>query len=167
MISSPSSSHAESIQKFALEINSVHKSFGQVNVLKGVDLKLDVGERVALMGPSGSGKSTLLNCICGIESMDRGEIKLGGVSLNEMSPKNLEQIRRQSIGYVFQSFHLLPTLSAMENIEFPAQLVDMPKKKEWKESRSYSMQLACLIGHIINRMRSVEGNANEWLLHVL
>ena len=129
MVSSLSSPHAESIQKFALEIKSVYKSFGQVDVLKGVDLKLDIGERVALMGPSGSGKSTLLNCICGIESMDQGEIKLGGVSLNDMSPRNLEQIRRQSIGYVFQSFHLLPTLSAMENIEFPAQLIDMPKRE--------------------------------------
>ena len=64
--------------------------------------------------------------------MDQGEIKLGGVSLNDMSPRNLEQIRRQSIGYVFQSFHLLPTLSAMENIEFPAQLVDMPKRERRK-----------------------------------
>ena len=81
------------------------------------------------MGPSGSGKSTLLNCICGIEPMDQGEIKLGGVSLNDISAKDLEQIRRQSIGYVFQSFHLLPTLSAFENIEFPAQLLDIPKKE--------------------------------------
>ena len=129
MISSPSSPNAGSTQQFALEINSAHKSFGQVHVLKGVDLKLDAGERVALMGPSGSGKSTLLNCICGIEPMDQGEIKLGGVSLNDMSPKDLEQIRRQSIGYVFQSFHLLPTLSAFENIEFPAQLLDMPKRE--------------------------------------
>ena len=129
MISSPSSPNAGSTQQFALEINSAHKSFGQVDVLKGVDLKLDTGERVALMGPSGSGKSTLLNCICGIEPMDQGEIKLGGVSLNDMSPKDLEQIRRQSIGYVFQSFHLLPTLSAFENIEFPAQLLDMPKRE--------------------------------------
>ena len=129
MISSSTSPHAGSTQKFALEINSAHKSFGQVDVLKGVNLKLDTGERVALMGPSGSGKSTLLNCICGIEPMDQGEIKLGGVSLNDISPKDLEQIRRQSIGYVFQSFHLLPTLSAFENIEFPAQLLDIPKKE--------------------------------------
>ena len=105
MISSSTSPHAGSTQKFALEINSAHKSFGQVDVLKGVNLKLDTGERVALMGPSGSGKSTLLNCICGIEPMDQGEIKLGGVSLNDISPKDLEQIRRQSIGYVFQSHH--------------------------------------------------------------
>ena len=129
MISSPPSPNAGNTQQFALEINSAHKSFGQVDVLKGVDLQLDTGERVALMGPSGSGKSTLLNCICGIELMDQGEIKLGGVSLNDISPKDLEQIRRQSIGYVFQSFHLLPTLSAFENIEFPAQLLDMPKRE--------------------------------------
>ena len=129
MISSPSSPNAGNTQQFALEINSAHKSFGQVDVLKGVDLQLDTGERVALMGPSGSGKSTLLNCICGIELMDQGEIKLGGLSLNDISPKDLEQIRRQSIGYVFQSFHLLPTLSAFENIEFPAQLLDMPKRE--------------------------------------
>ena len=129
MTSSLSSPHAGNIQQFALEIDSAHKSFGQVEVLKGVNLKLDTGERVALMGPSGSGKSTLLNCICGIEPLDQGQIKLGGLALNNMSPKDLEQIRRQSIGYVFQSFHLLPTLSAFENIELPAQLLDIPKKE--------------------------------------
>ena len=129
MKSSLSPPHAGNTQQFALEINSAHKSFGQVEVLKGLNLNLDIGERVALMGPSGSGKSTLLNCICGIEPLDQGEIKLGGLALNNMSPKDLEQIRRQSIGYVFQSFHLLPTLSVFENIEFPAQLLDIPKKE--------------------------------------
>ena len=129
MKSSLSPPHAGNTQQSALEINSAHKSFGQVEVLKGLNLNLDIGERVALMGPSGSGKSTLLNCICGIEPLDQGEIKLGGLALNNMSPKDLEQIRRQSIGYVFQSFHLLPTLSAFENIEFPAQLLDIPKKE--------------------------------------
>lgn len=114
---------------YALEVLGVSKSFGSVDVLKKVDLKLKVGERIALMGPSGSGKSTLLNCICGIEPVDSGEIKVGGKSLSQLDGANLELLRRESIGYVFQSFHLLPTLSAFENIEFPGQLVGMPKKE--------------------------------------
>jgi putative ABC transport system ATP-binding protein len=114
---------------YALEVLGVSKSFGSVDVLKKVDLKLKVGECVALMGPSGSGKSTLLNCICGIEPVDSGEIKVGGKSLSQLDGANLELLRRESIGYVFQSFHLLPTLSAFENIEFPGQLVGMPKKE--------------------------------------
>ena len=114
---------------YALEVLGVSKSFGLVDVLKKVELKLKVGERVALMGPSGSGKSTLLNCICGIEPVDSGEIKVGAKSLSQLDGANLELLRRESIGYVFQSFHLLPTLSAFENIEFPGQLVGMPKKE--------------------------------------
>ena len=114
---------------YALEVLGVSKSFGSVDVLKKVELKLKVGERIALMGPSGSGKSTLLNCICGIEPVDSGEIKVGGKSLSQLDGANLELLRRESIGYVFQSFHLLPTLSAFENIEFPGQLVGMPKKE--------------------------------------
>ena len=114
---------------YALEVLGVSKSFGSVDVLKKVELKLKVGECVALMGPSGSGKSTLLNCICGIEPVDSGEIKVGAKSLSQLDGANLELLRRESIGYVFQSFHLLPTLSAFENIEFPGQLVGMPKKE--------------------------------------
>jgi ABC-type lipoprotein export system ATPase subunit len=115
----------------ALEVLGVSKSFGSVDVLKKVELNLKVGERVALMGPSGSGKSTLLNCICGIEPVDSGEIKVGGQSLSQLGGANLEMLRRESIGYVFQAFHLLPTLSAFENIEFPGQLVGMAKKERF------------------------------------
>jgi ABC-type lipoprotein export system ATPase subunit len=97
-----------------------------------VDLEIKRGERVALMGPSGSGKSTLLNCICGIDPLDRGTIKVGEHDLSTLSNQELEKLRRQSIGYVFQSFHLLPTLTAFENIEFAAQLVGMENSERIK-----------------------------------
>ena len=81
------------------------------------------------MGPSGSGKSTLLNCICGIEQVDSGEVRMAGRALGSLNAGELDGLRRESIGYVFQSFHLLPTLSAFENVEFPAQLVGMEKEE--------------------------------------
>ncbi len=98
-----------------------------MDVLRGIDLDIEEGERVALMGPSGSGKSTLLNCICGIEGVDCGLVMVGGRDLTGLRPRDLEKVRRERVGYVFQSFHLLPTLSAFENVEFSAQLSGLGK----------------------------------------
>jgi len=111
----------------SLQLSGVHKSFGRVDVLRGIDLTIGEGERVALMGPSGSGKSTLLNCICGIEGVDRGKVVVGEQDLSNLDPRDLEKVRREQVGYVFQSFHLLPTLNAFENVEFSAQLAGMVK----------------------------------------
>ena len=84
------------------------------------------------MGPSGSGKSTLLNCICGIESVDTGQIMIGRQDLGILKSSALDQLRRDLIGYVFQSFHLLPTLNAFENVEFSAQLAGIDKHERKK-----------------------------------
>ena len=112
----------------ALQVSRVQENHESLEVLHGVDLNVRAGERVALMGRSGSGKSDL-ECICGIEPFNEGEIEVGGDALSRMGSAELEQMRRERIGYVFQSFHLLPTLSALENVEFPAQLLGMPAKQ--------------------------------------
>ena len=110
-------------------IETIKKSFADVSVLRGIDLRIKTGERVGLMGPSGSGKSTLLNCICGIETVDEGVIRVDGENLGKLTSRELERLRREKVGYVFQSFHLLPTLNAFENVEFSAQLANISQKE--------------------------------------
>ncbi|MGB0152913.1 MAG: ABC transporter ATP-binding protein [Verrucomicrobiales bacterium] len=115
----------------ALQVSRLTKSYGSVPVLKGVSLELEEGERVALMGPSGSGKSTLLNCIGGIDRPDGGSIQVGVVQLDQLDEEERCRLRRDTVSTVFQFFHLLPTLSVKENIEFPLQLQGVdPKDRE-------------------------------------
>ncbi len=118
-----------SVVNNVVTIDSVKKSFADVSVLRGIDLLIKLGERVGLMGPSGSGKSTLLNCICGIETVDEGAIRVDGENLGKLTSRELEKLRREKVGYVFQSFHLLPTLNAFENVEFTAQLANISQKE--------------------------------------
>src|SRR6056297_2269388 len=109
----------------ALQVSKVTKSYDQDPVLRRVSFSLETGERAALMGPSGSGKSTLLNCIGGIDRPDSGEIVIQEQSLTGLDETELCMIRRTTVSTVFLFFHLLPTLSAAENIEFPLQLSGM------------------------------------------
>lgn len=113
----------------ALQVSRVTKSYGSTEVLRGVSLSLEPGERVALMGPSGSGKSTLLNCIGGIDRPDTGTIEIGGVALGGLDEDGLCRVRRETVSTVFQFFHLLPTLSVRENVEFPLQLQGLSVKE--------------------------------------
>ena len=105
-----------------LKVSKIEKSYGASKVLRGIDFRMEEGERVAIMGPSGSGKSTLLNCIGGIDRPDNGEILFESQSLTSLSEQELCELRRNKISTIFQFFHLLPTLTARENIEFPMLL---------------------------------------------
>ncbi|MGJ3243685.1 MAG: ABC transporter ATP-binding protein [Opitutales bacterium] len=109
-----------------LVVERVMRHYGEQPVLRGVDFTVHSGERVALMGPSGSGKTTLLNCLGGIDRPDSGHIRLEGTDLAALAPPDLAKIRRTRLGQVFQFFHLLPTLSAAENVELPLQLNGVP-----------------------------------------
>ena len=105
-----------------LKVSKIEKSYATSKVLRGIDFRMEEGERIAIMGPSGSGKSTLLNCIGGIDRPDNGEILFEDLSLTSLSEQELCELRRNKISTIFQFFHLLPTLTARENIEFPMLL---------------------------------------------
>ena len=113
-----------------LEIKGLKKGFGQgearVEVLKGIDLGVEKGEIVVLLGPSGSGKSTLLNIVGGIDGADEGSISIGGETMQSMSEKRLTQYRRRHLGYVFQLYNLIPDLTVRENVEVGAWLGEKP-----------------------------------------
>jgi polar amino acid transport system ATP-binding protein len=109
-----------------VEIRSLVKRFGKQAVLHGVDLDVEPGEVVAIIGRSGSGKSTLLRCINGLETIDGGQVHADGV---EVKPANLKAVRR-SVGMIFQSFNLFPHLSALENVALPQMVIHGTRRDE-------------------------------------
>ncbi len=112
--------------KDAVLIKNVDLSLGdgaaRVHILRDVSLEISAGETVGLVGPSGSGKSTLLMVMAGLERPDAGQVSLGGTSFNGMSEDDLARFRGRQIGIVFQSFHLIPTMTALENVAVPMEL---------------------------------------------
>ncbi len=128
-----------------LQVSNLTKSHGDSRVLRGVSLSLAKGERVALLGPSGCGKTTLLNCIGGVDRADSGRVLLDDRDLTTLDGEAMAAVRRSSLGTVFQFFHLLPTMSAEENVELPLKLLAVPKGE--RRSRVAELLQRVGLGH--------------------
>jgi len=109
-----------------IELEEVHLTLGtgasQVHILKGIDLTIGAGQSAGIVGPSGSGKSTLLMVMAGLERADRGRVSVAGEDLTKLDESALARFRGRHIGIVFQSFHLIPTMTALENVAVPLEL---------------------------------------------
>ena len=110
-----------------IEIKGITKSFGSLQVLKGIDLNIEKGEVVSIVGPSGAGKTTLLQIIGTLDKADSGEITINGVDINSLSKTRLSDFRNKQIGFVFQFHQLLPEFTALENIMIPAFIAGVSK----------------------------------------
>jgi putative ABC transport system ATP-binding protein len=127
-----------------IQLTNVTKSYGTsgtVLALNNITLQIGPAERVAVMGPSGSGKSTLLNLVCGLDEPTSGSLKVEGVELSGMTDDARTRLRREKIGMIFQTFNLLNTLTALENVALPLRLQGLSKKEA--EGRAKSM-----LGHV-------------------
>lgn len=112
-----------------IEAKGIYKSFGNVDVIKGIDIQIDNGEIVTIVGASGAGKTTLLQIIGTLEKADKGDVIINGQNVSKMNQRTLAAFRNKNIGFVFQFHHLLPEFTALENICIPAFIAGENKSK--------------------------------------
>lgn len=127
----------------SIEIKNLHKSFGvpETKVLKGIDLKIDDGELVSIVGRSGSGKSTLLYVMSTLDNVTAGEVIYDGVNITSLNEDQIHLLRNKSIGFVFQFHYLLPELTVLENVLLPAHKLKLQNQK-----KEYALKLIEEVG---------------------
>jgi putative ABC transport system ATP-binding protein len=135
----------------AVRASGLRKVYGSgetaVHALRGVDVSFARGEFTAIMGPSGSGKSTLMHCLAGLDTATAGSVWLGDTELTSLRDDQLTALRRQRVGFVFQSFNLLPVLDALENITLPMQLAGQRPDRAWLDAVIARLGLRERLGH--------------------
>lgn len=155
----------ETIQNgYVVEVEDVWRVYKtgsqEVQALRGVNMQLETGLFVALMGRSGSGKTTLLNCLGGLDRPTSGVARIFGQDLNKMNDRQLTKWRREQVGFIFQSFGLLPTLSAYENVELMLRIIGA-KAKERRERARYCLELVGLSKWMDHRPYEMSGGQQQ------
>ncbi|HKL27345.1 MAG TPA: ABC transporter ATP-binding protein [Desulfuromonadales bacterium] len=134
-----------------VEINDLHLSLvggaGTVNILRGIDLQVARGETISIVGPSGAGKTTLLMALSGLESPSAGQVHVAGRDLTALGEDQLARFRRQHVGIVFQSFHLVPTMTALENVALPLEFAGRRDAREAARAALEKTGLAARLAH--------------------
>lgn len=143
-----------------IEIQGITKSFGNLQVLKGIDLQIEEGKIVSIVGPSGAGKTTLLQIIGTLDKPDNGSILINGEDITKMSSGKLAKFRNKQIGFVFQFHQLLPEFSALENVMIPA-LIAGRKEKEVKAKAIELLKFMNLDNRINHRPKELSGGENQ------
>jgi lipoprotein-releasing system ATP-binding protein len=125
-----------------LKAQSIKRKFGDLSILKGVDINVAKGEIVSIVGASGAGKSTLLHIIGTLDKADEGSVEIDGIAVNQLNAKALSSFRNKNIGFIFQFHHLLPEFTALENICIPAFIAKTSKS----EAEKRAMELLAILG---------------------
>jgi putative ABC transport system ATP-binding protein len=124
----------------------------QVRALDGISVEFGRGRYTAIMGPSGSGKSTLMHCMAGLDNLTSGRVYIGDTDLSQLDEKSLTLLRRDKVGFVFQAFNLVPTLTAVENIRLPLDLARRDGDKEWIDMVVKTVGLSDRLSHRPNEL---------------
>jgi putative ABC transport system ATP-binding protein len=143
-------------RRVAARVENLTKTYGsgqaEVHALDGVTLSLYAGEFTAVMGPSGSGKSTLMHCCAALDSATSGTVRVGETDLSRLKDKELTRLRRDQVGFVFQSFNLVPTLTAEENILLPLSIAGRKPDQEWYRTVIETVGLGDRLDHRPNQL---------------
>jgi putative ABC transport system ATP-binding protein len=146
-----------------IQLINLSKTYGtskSIRVLRDLTLEIPAGERVAVMGPSGSGKSTLLNLVCGLDQPTGGSVRIAGVELAGLNDDDRTRLRREKIGMIFQTFNLLPTLTALENVAFPLRLQGA-SRREAAQRATTMLERVGLADRIAHRPDELSGGERQ------
>ncbi|MFE6162184.1 ABC transporter ATP-binding protein [Streptomyces sp. NPDC056486] len=159
MTTTPFAARTTAVAARATDLSKVYgQGETQVVALDHVSVDFRQGEFTAIMGPSGSGKSTLMHCVAGLDSFSGGSVRIGETELSTLKDKQLTKLRRDKIGFIFQAFNLLPTLTALENITLPMDIAGRKPDKAWLEQ---VISMVGLAGRLSHRPTELSGGQQQ------